>query len=108
MRLRSRQYSHRNEILARIITRTLKTLQAFLITFFTVIVSTICNEISSTYALKSSIQHTRYSTIIRSKMKFKIYTIFALAAALSACNAPSDGDGKPTQITILQTADIHG
>ncbi len=56
MRLRSRQYSHRNEILARIITRTLKTLQAFLITFFTVIVSTIYNEISSTYAIKTSIE----------------------------------------------------
>lgn len=56
MRLRSRQYSHRNEILARIITRTLKTLQAFLITFFTVIVSTIYNEMITAYAIKTCIE----------------------------------------------------
>lgn len=40
---------------------------AFLSTFFTEIVSTIYNEINTAYAIKTSIEYTRYTTIIRSK-----------------------------------------
>ena len=43
-------------------------------------------------------------------MTVRLLRIFAIAAAtaFTSCNAPSKGDGKPTEITILQTADIHG
>ena len=42
-------------------------------------------------------------------MTLRLLSIFAIAAAaFTSCNAPANGNGEPTKITILQTADIHG
>lgn len=42
-------------------------------------------------------------------MTVRLLRIFAIAAAaFTSCNAPANGNGEPTKITILQTADIHG
>ena len=42
-------------------------------------------------------------------MTLRLLSTFAIAAAaFTSCNAPANGNGEPTKITILQTADIHG